>query len=251
MRDRVGKRVQLLIGGAQLRSASGHAVFEVGVELQDGFLRGFSLADVPAHRDPVRGPPNVVEDGHDVHLDPQRLAVFGVADHFRAHRLQPTHVGRHPLHLGHAGLRALKKRRWVAQHVFQPVATYLFKRCVDEHNSRHFAGDLGQVGDDDDVVQPRHSGFQQPQLFKGPMFAGDVLKIHRQSVLGGVGIDLVPGVKRRVEILEALGQAVLHDLTVFLIQRRANGARKCLPQTAAKQAVAVAVQHAGGLGVHK
>ncbi len=81
------------------------------------------------------------------------------------------------------------------------------------------------------------------------MTAGHVLKVNSQPFLGRIGVNLKPGFKRRIELLEHDGLPRFHRATIFHFERRSPGRCKFNPYIAADQFVAVALEQFLGLPV--
>ncbi|MDT4834682.1 hypothetical protein FQZ97_683280 [compost metagenome] len=87
------------------------------------------------------------------------------------------------------------------------------------------------------------------QLLLGRAAFADVLEVHRQALLGGVGVQLEPALEGFVETLEVTGLVVLPGLAVALADLAVVGAGEGVPQRLPQGCRCADVQLPLGLGV--
>ena len=113
--------------------------------------------------------------------------------------------GGHAFELIGRGVRVEQQLWRLAQHFVALVAGVVFEGVVDKHDVGH-AG-AADLGDQHNVVEPRHAGLQQHLLLLRLAPLGDIAQVNRQAFGKRVGAHFEPAAQVRVKILE-LGAAV-------------------------------------------
>ena len=90
---------------------------------------------------------------------------------------------------------------------------------------------------------------QERQLVLLPPALGDVAEEHRQARFAGVGVDLEPGIERRVELLEVRHPPLQHRALVVRLEGRPQRLGKLVPQHPPQQVLARAPQQPLGARV--
>ena len=176
MRDRISKRLQLIIGKGELRSALQHALLKRAIECQNFVLLLPAFCDVTLNGHPVGHLTGFVQHRYHVDFQPDGLPGFRADCQLAAHGLGGSHSPINALELGGIALRPANENRSAAQHFVSAVAGGARKGVVDKNDRRAVFVNCHALHDDDHVVKPRNRKLQQAQLgLLGAAF-GDVLK---------------------------------------------------------------------------
>ena len=137
-------------------------------------LGQLAARDVALHGNPVGETASGIGNRHDVKLNPEGPAAFGVVDQLGPNRLPFPEGYAHAVKFGPLRQRALQKARRLALHFGAAVAGVALKRGIDKHDTRpRLAHRLG-LGDDHHVVQVGNAGFKQPQMRLRGLLRGHV-----------------------------------------------------------------------------
>ncbi len=233
----------------QFQGAVAHPFFEPGVQLKQRLFAAAAIADVAYDGDEVREA--LAGRGHrcDVDLDGVLPAVLGGPHQLDVHRRETVDRVADARQLGRIRRGAVEQAGGPADHLLPCVAGQAHEGIVDEHDAPAVLQFGCRLGDDDDVVQLRHAGFEQVQLLTRRAGGGDVAEVHRQPVVRRVAVDAEPGLQRRVEGLEGDPRFTAHRTLVTAVEDRAHPLGVDVPQHTPEHGVARARPQALGLAV--
>ena len=248
MRYRVGKRLELLVQGGQLRRALNHFFFQLAVQTQN-FVDGEPpLRHIALNSHPMGVPTGGVGDGRNVHFHPELLARLGVVHQLGAHGFPGLQGHANAVQFLAAGFRALQQFWRFSQHLFPGVTGAPLKRIVDIHNPRPRRNRL-RFSDQNNVVD---AGNRCGQQFKLRMFCAPlrhIPEVHGQTFVGGVDAGAQPQAWRGVKSFEVPGLAGLQRFTILQRSRWVQPVCKLLPQGAAQQLTTGSLQQLFSMGV--